>query len=165
MNIIGPLIIIAYLIFVPGQIFVRLLILLAKKKSLFHFKIAAIEFCGLAIIYFQAFQNFDSYYGEQHLVNKIYSMLILFIGFLAYFINSILVDKTRKGIEILLQLIMGASLLYSLFSILELLFQNEFKLLKVLLMQLPYPLLMIIGLLIYKYRPAPRTSDSEHVQF
>lgn len=165
MNIIGPIFTIAYLIFVPVQIIVRLSFLMVKKKSLFHVKFSAFEFWGLAIIYVLAFQNFDSYYQEKHLVNKTYSMAILFIGFLAYFINNMLVDKKPKRIEILLITVMGASLLYSLFSVWELLFQNEFIILKVLLLQLPYPLLMIIGLLIYKYRPTLKSSDSEHVQF
>jgi len=165
MNIIGPLLVIAYLIFVPGQIIVRLTLLLVKKKSLFHTKICAIEFCGLAILYVLAFQNFDTYYHEKHLVNKTLSMTILLIGFLAYFINNMLVDKNPKRVEILLITVIGFSLLYSLFSIWELLFRNEFKILKLLLLQLPYPLLMIIGLFIYKYRPSLKSSDSEHVQF
>lgn len=164
MNIMGPIVIIAYIILVPLQIFFRFVTLLLKKRIYFHVGITAIEFLGLAILYILSFQNFDSYYQETHKVSKNYSLIFLFIGYFAYFINNLLIDKVPKKIDSILMVLMCFSLAYSIFSIGELLFRNDFKPIKLVLLQLPYPLLMMIGLVTYKLRPSIGASTSPHVQ-
>ena len=164
MSIIGILVIILYIILVPAQILIRLIILVIEKKSLYHIKFSAFEFFGFALIYILAFQNFDGYNFEKHILTKSQSLIILTTGYLSYFINSLLVEQKPKRIEVLLLFSMYLTIVYCIFSIWELVTQNEFSILKLILLQLPFLLLMIIGIIIYSYRPCEK-SENDNLYF
>ena len=83
-----------------------------------------------------------------------WSWILLLIGFLAYLVNNILADSKPKKFELLLLVCMCLSLFYSVFYIFELVTQNEYKIHKLLLLQLPFPSLIIFGLFIYRLRPS-----------
>lgn len=133
MNIVGPLKIVAYVLLISIQVYFRLFFLIFKKISFYHLRIIVIEFCILSFFCIYAFQNFDAYIQENHLVNKRWSWILLLSGYLSYFVNNLLADRKPKKIEILFFVSMWISLSHSVLSIFELVTLHEYKILKLLL--------------------------------